>query len=53
MECALEDFDTDPLALNCQNGTLRFFKPDGSQRWQARLDRHNPSDMISRICDNP
>jgi putative DNA primase/helicase len=53
MSCALEDFDADPLALNVQNGTLRFFKgpPKGeSKGWAVRLDPHDPADRISRIC---
>src|SRR3546814_12376428 len=25
----LSQFDTDPMLLNCMNGTLRFIRPDG------------------------
>lgn len=51
LESALDEFDADPLALNCQNGTLRFFKPKDSPRWHVRLDDHNPSDKISRVAE--
>lgn len=56
-----EDFDADPLALNLQNGTLRFVKdgdpsPDPSregkrvQKWTFRVDRHEPTDMIMQLA---
>lgn len=55
-----EDFDKDPLALNLQNGTLRFFKdgppsPDPSQdgkkiqKWSYRVDPHEPTDLLMQI----
>jgi putative DNA primase/helicase len=50
LEIPLEAFDAEPLALNCQNGTLRFFRDDKTQRWEVRLDPHDPNDKISRIC---
>lgn len=49
----IEAFDSDPYALNVQNGTLRFFtnrKVEGRPVWDVRLDPHNPADRISRIC---
>lgn len=41
-----EAFDTDPLAFNVRNGTLRFVQ-DGA-RWRAELHDHDPTDMITR-----
>lgn len=41
-------FDQDPYALNLENGTLRFFKED-DKPWQIRLDRHNRTDLISKL----
>ncbi len=43
-----EDFDADPLALNLQNGTLRFVQAQGGG-WAARLDPHEPRDMLMQI----
>jgi putative DNA primase/helicase len=44
----LETFDRDPLALNCQNGTLRFFQDKGGG-WDVRLDPHDPTDRLMQI----
>jgi putative DNA primase/helicase len=49
-----EEFDTDPLALNVQNGTLRFYREAGPPAadpggWRVRLDAHEPRDMIMQI----
>lgn len=45
---SVDDFDSDPLAVNLRNGTLRFIEgPDG---WSVRLDPHDPEDMISRMA---
>lgn len=44
-----EEFDTDPLAFNVENGTLRFYQEkDG--RWAVKLSAHEPSDMISQMA---
>ncbi len=48
-ECDLDQFDRDPLALNVQNGTVRFYK-DQTGLWQVRLDSHDARDRITRIC---
>ena len=46
-----EDFDTDPLAYNVQNGTLRFRQGDDG-RWRAAFqDGHDPTDMLRQIAD--
>lgn len=47
-----EDFDTDDLAINCENGTLRIRRDqaaDGRTRAVVSLDPHNPADLISKI----
>lgn len=53
----LEVFDADPMALNCANGTLRFVKRKGAvksapddERYEARLDPHDPKDWITRLA---
>jgi putative DNA primase/helicase len=43
------DFDTDPLALNLQNGTLRFFQ-DEKKKWTVRCDPHDPEDRLMQIA---
>lgn len=49
MTARQEDFDTDPLAFNVQNGTLRFHqKPD--KTWFAKLHKHDSTDMIMQIA---
>jgi DNA primase len=49
----LTDFDTDPMLLNCHNGTLRFYPPadDLPARWE--LLPHNRADKLTKItaCD--
>lgn len=59
----LEDFDTDPLAINCPNGTIRFVRArksdanlapgDNGDKWEARLDAHDPADRITRVTAYP
>lgn len=53
------DLDADPLALNVENGTLRFFaEPDPEcpdpdvvrLKWGVRLDPHAREDMISKVA---
>lgn len=55
LSAALEDFDTDPLAYNVQNGTLRFFQiadtGDGDTRWAVRLDEHEPTDRLMQVAN--
>lgn len=44
-------FDTDPLTINCQNGTLRLIKttgPDGFET-EARLDPFRRGDLLTKI----
>ncbi len=46
-----EDFDTDPLTYNVQNGTLRFVKQDGSGVWTVKWQPgHEPGDMLRQIA---
>lgn len=49
----ITDFDTDPMALNCRNGVIRFVRDaDGRPRvdWQ---EGHDPRDRFTRmtVCD--
>lgn len=51
----LEEFDADPFALNCANGTVRFVKRKGAvasapeeERFEAVLCAHDPKDLITR-----
>jgi len=46
----IEDFDRQPLTLNCRNGTVWLTKtPDGKVKRQIRP--HNPADRITRYID--
>lgn len=49
-----DSFDTDKLALNLLNGTLRFvqIKPPkaGAGGWEVQLDPHDPLDRIMQIA---
>jgi putative DNA primase/helicase len=55
----MEDMNGDDLALNCQNGTLRFVKELAAEapkdapfhRWFARLDPHSREDNITKLCE--
>lgn len=53
--CSLQvsELNKDLYSLNCATGTLRFFcsEVDGSKKWQIRVDRHRPADLISKLCD--
>lgn len=49
MTARIDGFDQDPLALNLQNGTLRFFQREGGG-WDARLDAHEPTDRFMQIA---
>jgi hypothetical protein len=48
----LSDFDTDPMLLNCLNGTLRFYPPDDDgparRRTEAARSRR-PADQADRL----
>jgi len=46
----LDDFDTDKLAFNLQNGTLRFLQSKEGG-WESRLDSHDPRDMIMQLAN--
>jgi len=49
MRAALDDFDTDPLAWHCRNGTLRFVERDDG--WRCRFDAgHRPEDMFMQMA---
>jgi DNA primase len=55
----LSDFDTDPMLLNCRNGTLRFYPPvkapDGTVEEPARVELrpHDRGDLLTKVaaCD--
>lgn len=47
-----DDFDRDPLAINCLNGTLRLTPPDGPEApATVRCDPHDAADRITRRCE--
>ncbi len=48
----VNDLNCDLHAINCRNGTLRFYcaEVDGSRKWAIRLDRHRASDFISKLA---
>ncbi|MGW8204390.1 phage/plasmid primase, P4 family [Sphingomonas bisphenolicum] len=45
-----EEFDADPLALNVQNGTLVFHRPDGGKPARVELREHRREDKITKIA---
>lgn len=45
-----EEFDADPLALNVQNGTLIFHRPDGDNAARVELREHKREDRITKIA---
>jgi DNA primase len=49
----LSDFDTDPMLLNCLNGTLRFFPPDDDGAARVELKPHDRADRLTKLtaCD--
>lgn len=52
LEVGVEDFDKDPMALNVENGLVRFrMGPDGPVA-QFRHG-HEPGDRMTRICAGP
>lgn len=48
----VDALDTDPLAFNCLNGTLRFDRVmvDGAWKAEQRFDPHRREDLISKIA---
>lgn len=57
MTVRYQDFDTDPLTINCQNGTLRLLRHverddsgDRQVRVEARLDPHDRGDLLTKIA---
>ena len=49
----LSTFDTDPMLLNCQNGTLRFIRGEGDVPARVELKPHNRGDRLTKVaaCD--
>jgi DNA primase len=49
----LSDFDTDPMLLNCLNGTLRFYPPDDDGPARLDLKPHDRADKLTKLtaCD--
>jgi DNA primase len=49
----LTEFDTDPMLLNCQNGTLRFMRADESGPARVELHKHRREDRLTKVtaCD--
>ncbi|CAN5279824.1 hypothetical protein BH11PSE5_BH11PSE5_30830 [soil metagenome] len=45
-----EEFDADPLALNVQNGTLVFHRPDDDKPARVELRPHERTDKITKIA---
>lgn len=45
-----DDFDADPLAINCLSGTLRVGQDSGG-KWRVVKQPHDPADMISRAIE--
>jgi putative DNA primase/helicase len=48
----VSDLNRDLYAINCESGTLRFFCSEigGLGKWEVRLDRHRPADLISKLA---
>lgn len=48
----MSDLDQDQLALNCLNGTVRFFETRQGDRsiWDVRLDPHVREDYLTKCC---
>lgn len=46
-------FDTDAMLLNCQNGTLRFIKPQNGEPARVELKPHDREDRLTKVtaCD--
>lgn len=53
LEVEITDFDTDPLAINCENGVVRFRRnADGEPFAQLRAG-HEPGDRMTRMVAAP
>lgn len=48
----IDEMDSDPLAVNCLNGTLRFFetKQGKSSVWDCRLDPHDRDELFTKCA---
>lgn len=49
----LSTFDTDPMLLNCQNGTLHFIRGKDDAPARVELRPHNRADRLTKVagCD--
>jgi DNA primase len=49
----ITDFDTDPMLLNCHNGTLRFIPPDDEGPARVELMAHDRAHLLTKLtaCD--
>lgn len=49
----LSTFDTDPMLLNCQNGTLHFIRPTDDAPARVELRPHDRADRLTKVaaCD--
>lgn len=55
----VQDLNTDRYALNCRSGTIRFVEVENPESdpadprmvWTARLDPHDPTDMITKMVE--
>lgn len=45
----LTEFDTDPMLLNCLNGTLRFMPPDDEGPARVDLKPHDRADRLTKL----
>ncbi len=45
----LSTFDTDPMVLNCLNGTLRFHKRQGDKAAWVELRPHDRDDRLTKV----
>jgi putative DNA primase/helicase len=43
LEVDVEDFDTDPLALNCENGVVRFVRGPRARPWRGSARATSPA----------
>lgn len=49
MRATLDEFDTDPLAYHCMNGTIRF--EEGADGWAVRFEKgHRPGDRFMAVA---
>lgn len=45
----INDFDTDPMLLNCHNGTLRFLPPEDDEPARVELVAHDRAHMLTKL----